>query len=51
VSLASVMGSGANSVIGSRWVMDDAFAEQVEAGAAVYLSFDGFEPATTSGKS
>ena len=27
---------------GSLWVMDDAFAEQVEAGAAVHLSFDGF---------
>src|SRR6266487_6327405 len=29
---------------GSRWVMDDAFAQQVEAGAAVHLSFDRFEP-------
>jgi hypothetical protein len=38
------MGSGANSVIGSRWVMDDAFAQQAEAGAAIHLSFDRFEP-------
>src|SRR5262249_25104469 len=31
--------------------MDDAFAEQVEAGAAVHLSFDGFEPVLVAGDS
>ena len=44
VSLASVMGSGAISVIWLPGVMDDAFAEKVEAGAAVHLPLDCFEP-------
>jgi len=29
---------------GSRWVTDDAFRQQVEAGAAIHLSFDRLEP-------
>src|SRR5690349_19551248 len=36
----TLIGSAANSVIPLRWVQDDAFAEQVEAGAAVHLAFD-----------
>ena len=43
MSLASVMGSGVISVAWLRGLMDDAFAQEVEAGAAVHLSFDRFD--------
>jgi hypothetical protein len=42
------MGSGAISAIFLPGVMDDAFAEQVEAGPAVHLSLEGFEPVDVS---
>ena len=45
LSPASSMGSGANSVIFLPWVMDDAFAEQVEVGPTVHLSFEGYHQA------
>ncbi len=44
LSLATVMGSGANSVISLPRVMDDALGEQVEDGPAVHLPLEGFEP-------
>src|ERR1039457_7347894 len=41
---AQVRGSGANSVNVLPGVKDDAFAQQVEAGAAVHLAFDHLDP-------